>query len=125
MRRREFISLLGAAAAVWPLAVRAQQPTLPVVGFIRIGSADANTRNVAAFRKGLGEAGYVEGQNVTIELDRSGIRGNSRRENLFHDAACAGEVGRTADCESPRDPSDHVTEQAGSPTMLDRLPAFD
>jgi putative tryptophan/tyrosine transport system substrate-binding protein len=67
MRRREVISLLGAAAAAWPLAVRAQQPALPVVGFLRIGSADANTRNVAAFRKGLGETGYVEVQNVTVE----------------------------------------------------------
>jgi putative ABC transport system substrate-binding protein len=67
MRRREVVSLLGAAAAAWPLAARAQQPALPVVGFLRIGSAEANTRNVAAFRKGLGETGYVEGQNVTVE----------------------------------------------------------
>jgi putative ABC transport system substrate-binding protein len=70
MRRREIIALLGATAAssvVWPLAARAQQPALPVVAFIREGSADNNTRYVEAFRKGLAEAGYNDGQNVTVE----------------------------------------------------------
>ena len=67
MRRREVISLLGAAAAAWPLTAHAQQPALPVVGFIRTGSAEANERYVAAFRKGLNDSGYVEGQNVTVE----------------------------------------------------------
>jgi putative tryptophan/tyrosine transport system substrate-binding protein len=65
--RRQFISVLGGTAVGWPLVAGAQQPALPVVGFIRVGSADADARNVAAFRKGLNEAGYVEGQNVTVE----------------------------------------------------------
>src|ERR1700686_859519 len=65
--RRQFISALGGAAASWPRAVRAQQPALPVVAFIREGSSDNNVRYVDAFRKGLAEAGYNDGQNVTVE----------------------------------------------------------
>ena len=66
MKRREFIAVIGGAAAAWPLAVRAQQP-FAVIGFINGGSADASTRFVAAFREGLSKTGFVEGQNVTVE----------------------------------------------------------
>jgi hypothetical protein len=67
MRRRELIAFFGGAAAAWPLAAHAQQTALPVVGLIRDGSTDTAARYVAAFRKGLNETGYVEGQNVTVE----------------------------------------------------------
>jgi putative ABC transport system substrate-binding protein len=67
VRRREFITFLSSAAAAWPFAARAQQSTKPVIAFIRDGSAEGNARYVAGFRKGLGESGYVEGQNVTVE----------------------------------------------------------
>src|SRR6516164_10662535 len=67
IQRREFITLLGGAAA-WPLAARAQQPGMPALGFLRSSSAAGSAQLVAAFRQGLKEAGFVEGQDVAIDF---------------------------------------------------------
>jgi putative tryptophan/tyrosine transport system substrate-binding protein len=73
MIRREFIALIG-GAATWPLAARAQQPAVPVIGFLGSSSAQVSVKNLEAFRKGLSQTGYVEGRNVAIEFRWSGGR---------------------------------------------------
>ena len=67
MRRRDFIKGIAGSAATWPLTARAQQPAMPVIGFLGVGSAQSDTFRVTGFEQGLKEAGFVKGQNLTIE----------------------------------------------------------
>src|SRR5436309_15208521 len=84
MRRRAFISLLGGAAAAWPLAARAQQAAVPAVGFVYPGVPELSAGVVAAFRKGLNETGFIEGRSVTVEF-RFAYNDNARLPEVVGD----------------------------------------
>jgi putative ABC transport system substrate-binding protein len=77
VRRREFITLLGGATAAWPLAARAQQPAIRVIALVNPGTPESFAPRVVAFRKGLNETGYIEGQNLTVEYHWLGSDYNS------------------------------------------------
>jgi putative tryptophan/tyrosine transport system substrate-binding protein len=84
MGRREFVALLSGAAAAWPVAVPAQQQTMPIIGFLRNTSAASSAHLVTAFRHGLAELGYIEGQNLHIEFRWSEGRENELRDLALH-----------------------------------------
>jgi putative tryptophan/tyrosine transport system substrate-binding protein len=74
MKRRDFVALLGGAAAYWPLATRAQKQAMPVIGYVSAGTPDIFASRVRAFREGLSEEGYVEGRNITVDYRWTGFK---------------------------------------------------
>jgi putative tryptophan/tyrosine transport system substrate-binding protein len=79
MKRREFITLLGSAAAAWPLMARAQQAALPVVGYLNFGSPESDASRLTGLRRGLNQSGYVEGRNLVIEYRWAGNQADRLR----------------------------------------------
>jgi putative tryptophan/tyrosine transport system substrate-binding protein len=76
MRRREFIALLGSGVAGWSLAARAQQPAMPVIGYLNLASPESDTSRLTGLRRGLNQTGYVEGRNLVIEYRWAGNQTN-------------------------------------------------
>src|ERR1700741_644557 len=98
MRRREFITSFGSTVVAWPLAARAQQPAMPVIGYLGPGSAQSDAFRVTGFRQGLKEAGYVEGQNLTIGIPM----GRGAPRSAANDGDRSGSSSGGCDCRDRR-----------------------